>query len=46
MSSENIFPDNFLIGCASASYQIEGAWNADGKFLKRRGDGTGGKTLM
>lgn len=25
------FPDNFLWGVATASYQIEGAWNLDGK---------------
>jgi len=25
------FPPNFLWGAATASYQIEGAWNADGK---------------
>ncbi|MBM4426267.1 MAG: beta-glucosidase [Chloroflexi bacterium] len=25
------FPHNFLWGAATASYQIEGAWNADGK---------------
>jgi 6-phospho-beta-glucosidase len=27
------FPDNFLWGAASAAYQVEGAWNADGKGL-------------
>ena len=25
------FPENFLWGAASAAYQVEGAWNADGK---------------
>ncbi|KPC53736.1 glycoside hydrolase family 1 protein [Amantichitinum ursilacus] len=25
------FPDGFLWGAASAAYQVEGAWNADGK---------------
>ncbi|XP_056630382.1 lactase/phlorizin hydrolase-like [Diorhabda sublineata] len=25
------FPDNFLFGTATASYQVEGAWNIDGK---------------
>ncbi|HEY3311367.1 MAG TPA: GH1 family beta-glucosidase [Anaerolineales bacterium] len=27
----NKFPDNFIWGAATASYQIEGAWNVDGK---------------
>jgi 6-phospho-beta-glucosidase len=27
------FPNDFLFGAASASYQVEGAWNEDGKGL-------------
>lgn len=26
------FPDGFLIGTASSSYQVEGAWNESGKL--------------
>ncbi|XP_069681386.1 myrosinase 1-like [Periplaneta americana] len=28
------FPDDFMFGAASASYQVEGAWNVDGKGLQ------------
>ena len=27
------FPDSFLWGTATASYQIEGAWNEDGTYI-------------
>ena len=27
------FAKDFLFGAASASYQIEGAWNEDGKYF-------------
>ncbi len=30
-ASGSSFPDNFLWGMATASYQVEGAWNVDGK---------------
>lgn len=26
----NVFPDDFLFGVATASYQVEGAWNISG----------------
>ena len=29
--SANVFPENFLWGAASASAQVEGAWDADGR---------------
>lgn len=45
------FPDNFLWGAATAAYQIEGAWNADGKgesiwdrFSRKPGAITNGDT--
>jgi beta-glucosidase len=31
MANKIIFPENFLWGAATASYQIEGAWNKHGK---------------
>ena len=31
----NRLPDNLLMGFASASYQVEGAWNEEGKYSLR-----------
>lgn len=30
-AAEESFPSDFIFGCSSAAYQVEGAWNRDGK---------------
>lgn len=30
---DEVFPDDFIFGCSSASYQVEGAWDKDGIFF-------------
>lgn len=29
------FPDDFIWGLATASYQVEGAWDADGNYFRK-----------
>lgn len=35
LTRHTTFPRDFLFGAATASYQIEGGWNADGMYYKK-----------